>query len=115
MRKFISILVPLSLLLCVQLAVASETVNLGLVGVGRIPADSFDFIGARIDTLGGTFSGMALDLRSVSHIGNTHSTTLYALPDRGFGDGTNDYHNRIHTFSLSVAPYTGPFPAPAQN
>src|SRR6185503_5979276 len=87
---------------------AQPLVNLGLVGVGRIPADSFDALGTGIDTIGGVFSGMALDLRN-------NQTNLYALPDRGFGDGTNDYHNRSHAFGLNVQPYYAPFPVSAQN
>src|SRR5205085_8983961 len=96
-------------------AAAQPLGNFGLVGVGRIPADSFDLLGIPTDTLGGVFSAMTVDQQSVSAVGPTYRATLYAQPDRGFGDGTNDYHSRIHTFGLSVTPYTGPFPAPAQN
>jgi len=46
---------------------AQPLVNLDLVGVGRVPGDAFDQLGAGVDTLGGIFSGMW-------------------LPDRGFGD-----------------------------
>ena len=35
--------------------------NHGLVGVGRLPADSFDTLGPNIDTLGGIFSSMTFD------------------------------------------------------
>ncbi|PYJ04227.1 MAG: hypothetical protein DME25_10290, partial [Verrucomicrobia bacterium] len=40
---------------------AQPLVNLGLVGVGRLPADSFDQLGPGVDTLGGFFSGMWLE------------------------------------------------------
>src|SRR5437764_8448627 len=70
-------------------AAAQPLGNFGLVGVGRIPADSFDFLGIPTDTLGGLFSAMTVDQQSVSAAGSTYRATLYAQPDRGFGDGTN--------------------------
>src|SRR5437899_1325549 len=52
-HRFRSILCHCFVLLLTVAATAQPLVNLGLVGVGRIPADSFDFVGFRTDTLGG--------------------------------------------------------------
>jgi hypothetical protein len=87
-------------------------INHGLVGVGRLPAASFDQLGEGVDTLGGVFSSMHFDPTSWSRSGDavsgyTYSGTLYGLPDRGFGDGTTDYHPRLQTFSFSITPYYG--------
>ena len=89
--------------------------NKGLVGVGRIPAASFDARGPGIDTLGGIGSGMCLDkttwTRDCNDVsGFTYSGTLYALPDRGFGDGTQNFAPRVETVELSIAPYYGAGP-----
>lgn len=93
----------------------SGFVNKGLVGVGRVPANSFDQLGANVDTLGGFFSAMAFDPASWSRSGNavsgyTYSGFLYGLPDRGFGDGAQDYHPRIEKFLFSITPYYGSGP-----
>ena len=82
------------LALAIGAAHAQPLVNLGLVGVGRLPGDSFDQLGAGLDTLGGIFSGMWLDPVSVVHSNGTVHLTIYGLPDRGFGDGLTDYHPR---------------------
>lgn len=87
----------------------------GLVGVGRVPADAFDARGPGLDTLGGIGSAMSFDAGTWSRSGDeaqgfTYSGTLYALPDRGFGDGTQNYLPRVETFSLSIAPYYGSTP-----
>ncbi|HTD67661.1 MAG TPA: esterase-like activity of phytase family protein, partial [Candidatus Limnocylindria bacterium] len=84
--------------------------NKGLVGVGRVSANSFDLLGAGVDTLGGIFSAMFFDQASLAQNGDTYSGTLYALPDRGFGDGAQDYHPRVQTMSLSITPYYGSAP-----
>ncbi len=82
--------------------------NHGLVGVGRIPADSFDKLGANVDTLGGIFSAGYFDQHSWFRTGapgsHTYGGNLYALPDRGFGDGAEDYHPRVQTLALTVTP-----------
>ncbi|MBC7930008.1 MAG: esterase-like activity of phytase family protein [Rubrivivax sp.] len=93
--------------------------NKGLVGVGRIPAGSFDQLGPNVDTLGGVFSSMAFDLSSWRRTGDaangfTYSGTLYGLPDRGFGDGAQNYLPRIEKFDISVKPFFGAGPV-AQN
>src|ERR1043165_4114682 len=84
---------------------AQPLVNLGLVGVGRVPADTLDSLG--MDTLGGMFSSLWLDPVTVSKNGDTYGATLYPLPDRGFGDGAAAYHPRIHQASFSITPYYG--------
>jgi|SRR6185503_10165235 hypothetical protein len=103
----------LALALC-PTAGAQPLVNLGLVGVGRLAADSFDQLGPNVDTLGGIFSGMWLDPATVVHSNGAIHITIYGLPDRGFGDGLTDYHPRVQRLSVAVSPYYGPGPV-AQN
>jgi hypothetical protein len=88
---------------------AETVVNLGLVGVGRVPAETLDSLGN--DTLGGMFSSMWLDPATITQSGSTYSATIYALPDRGFGDGAQAYHPRLHRISFFINPYYGPGPA----
>ncbi len=100
-------------------SVAPETfsgfVNQGLVGVGRLAANSFDKLGANVDTLGGVFSGMYFDPSSWVRTGTagnyTYTGKLYGLPDRGFGDGAQDFHARVQVMDISVTPYYGTGPA----
>ena len=81
--------------------------NKGLVGVGRIPANTFDKAGdGRQDTLGG-FSAMAVEPESLTYSGGTLSGRLIGLPDRGFGDGTTDYRPRMEVYGFSIRPYEG--------
>lgn len=90
-------------------------VNQGLVGVGRLSADTRDFAG---ETLA-SFSGMSLDLGSWRRSANgTYSGTMLTLPDRGPNDvgpfvGTTDYRNRVHRSTISLTPYTGTANLPA--
>jgi hypothetical protein len=91
-------------------AQAQPLVNLGLVGVGRLPGDSFDQLGANVDTLGGIFSGLWLDPATVVHSNGSIHVTVYGLPDRGFGDGLQDYHPRIQRLNVTITPYYGPGP-----
>jgi hypothetical protein len=91
-------------------APAQPLVNLGLVGVGRAPGDSFDQLGPGLDTLGGIFSGMWLDPATLVHTNGTIQATVFGLPDRGFGDGLQDYHPRIQRLAVTVTPYFGPGP-----
>lgn len=93
---------------------AQPLVNLGLVGVGRLAGDSFDQLGVGVDTLGGIFSGMWLDPASVVHSNGTVHVTIYGLPDRGFGDGLQNYHPRVQRLAVAITPYYGAGPA-AQN
>ena len=84
-------------------------VNQGLVGVGRLSANTRDFAG---ETLG-SFSAMALDLSAWHrNADGTYSGLMSTLPDRGPNDvgpfvGTTDYRNRVHVSALTFAPYTG--------
>ena len=84
---------------------AQPLVNLGLVGVGRVPAETLDSQG--MDSLGCMFSSLWLDPATVSKSGVAYTATIYPLPDRGFGDGTAAYHPRIHRASFSITPYYG--------
>ena len=83
--------------------------NQGLVGVGRLDANTRDFAG---ETLG-SFSGLALDLKSWRrNADGTYSGVMYTLPDRGPNDvgpfvGTTNYRNRVHTSAITFNPYTG--------
>lgn len=83
--------------------------NQGLVGVGRLDANTRDFAG---ETLG-SFSGMAIDLKSWRrNADGTYSGVIYTLPDRGPNDvgpfvGTTNYRNRVHTSAITFNPYTG--------
>ncbi len=92
-------------------------VDHGLVGVGRLPSDSFDALGPSIDTLGGVFSGLFFDATTWRREGDPgkgfiYSGILYGLADRGFGDGAQDFHPRIQVFQMSVSPYAGSGPVP---
>lgn len=93
---------------------AQPLVNLGLVGVGRLAGDSFDQLGAGVDTLGGVFSGMWLDPSTIVYSNGTIHATIYGLPDRGFGDGLQDYHPRVEELAVAITPYSGPGPVPQE-
>lgn len=89
-------------------------VNQGLVGTARLAADLHDFNG---ETLG-SFSGMALDLKSWRRAaGGGYTGTLFTLPDRGpnniGGFTTTNYAARLNQFTLSLTPYTGTAAVPA--
>jgi hypothetical protein len=105
------VLAALSLAAGLSHASAQPLVNLGLVGVGRLSGDSFDQLGAGVDTLGGIFSGMWLDPATLVHSNGTIHATVFGLPDRGFGDGLQDYHPRIQRLAIAITPYFGPGPA----
>lgn len=96
-------------------AAARPWTNNGLVGVGRISANSFDQRGPGLDTLGGIFSAMALKPGTLNYANGAYSGTLLASPDRGFGDGATDYKARVQTIDFSFTPFTGAGPAPNQN
>ncbi|KAL8840258.1 MAG: hypothetical protein Q9176_003950 [Flavoplaca citrina] len=76
-----------------------------LAGYGFIPANARDSFG---DNLGGWGSAIAIDQKSWRKLKNgTYTGTLYAVPDRGWNtQGTLNYQNRIHTFSISFTPNT---------
>jgi hypothetical protein len=65
--------------------------NYGLVGVGRIPADTFDRLGdGHQDTLGGLFSSVEAVSTFALLNGKILLGELLAQPDRGFGNGDFD-------------------------
>jgi len=80
----------------------------GLVGTGRLSAQTVDFLG---DTLG-SFSGMAID-RSTWRVDSsgTYSFSMYTLPDRGRNDPSislfYDYAARLNSFDATFTPYSG--------
>jgi 2',3'-cyclic-nucleotide 2'-phosphodiesterase (5'-nucleotidase family)/3',5'-cyclic AMP phosphodiesterase CpdA len=87
-------------------------VNQGLVAVGRVPADAFDALGSGVDTLGGFGSAAFFDPATWAKTGETITGTLYGLPDRGFGDGAQNYRPRIEIFDIGITPYYGSGPVP---
>lgn len=90
-------------------------INHGLVGVGRIPAGTFDKAGPASDTLGGIFSALAIDTASLQYQEGRISGILWGLPDRGFGDGATDYRPRTQRIGFTITPFSGTGPAPAQD
>lgn len=98
-------------LMAANSSTAATLRNLGLVGVGRIPANTLDATGN--DTLGGVFSGMSVDSNSVVANQGVWTFLLDTQPDRGFG-ASADYHPRLHQFQAQISPYYGATPA-AQN
>ena len=78
--------------------------NQGIVGGGRLDANTRDFRG---ETLG-SFSGMSLDLNTWRrNADGSYSSGMFTLPDRGPFDGAIDYRNRVHTESILFRPLTG--------
>lgn len=79
-------------------------VNQGVVGAGRLDANTLDFRG---ETLG-SFSGMALDLKTWKrNADGSYASNMFTLPDRGPLDGGIDYRNRVHTESIVFKPLAG--------
>ena len=87
--------------------------NNGLVGVGRIPASTKDFLG---DTLG-SFSSLAIDRSSWRFNGTNYTGKLFGLPDRGYNDPSSgfysNYSTRLFTFDIGLTPYRDPANLPA--
>lgn len=83
--------------------------NQGLVGAGRLSANTRDFNG---ETLG-SFSGMALNLATWRrNADGSYVGGITTLPDRGPNDvgpfvGSTDYKNRVHYSTITFRPYTG--------
>jgi hypothetical protein len=77
-------------------------VNHGLVGFGRIPADTKDKLGETF----GSGSAMSVDpSKWTLNADGSFSGTAYLLPDRGYNvDGTTDYQGRLNTLSLTLKP-----------
>jgi hypothetical protein len=85
----------------------TTNVNQGLQGIGRLSADTRDFLG---DSLG-LFSSLAMDLSTWRRTGGSYQCTLYTLPDRGYNnpDGGlfTDYVGRLNRFTLAFTPDPG--------
>jgi len=82
---------------------------IGLEGVGRVPATALDprrtERGLPQDTLGGFGSAFAVDHKSlVRGADGTISGTMYVLPDRGAGDGAQDYRPRVVVCDFRFSP-----------
>ena len=84
----------------------STFVNRGPVGVARVPSDARDQFG---DTLGGFGSAMAMDLNSwKKNRDGSYTGTLLMVPDRGWNtQGTVDFRGRVHSFDVTLRPFTG--------
>jgi hypothetical protein len=81
-------------------------INLGLQGVGRIPASSQDQFG---DTLGSVSS---MNIAGWRKTRTGYAGTFYTLPDRGYNAGTffSDFAARIQRIDFTFTPYTGTAP-----
>ena len=76
-------------------------VNQGLLGAGRLGANTRDF---RNETLG-SFSGMAINLSTWRRNSDgSYAGSIFTLPDRGPFDGAIDYRNRVHTSDITFRP-----------
>jgi 5'-nucleotidase / UDP-sugar diphosphatase len=112
MKRFPWVLVLASFAVSRSFAQFEGFLNKGLVGVGRIPAATFDKAGTGTnDTLGG-FSAMWVDPASLTYTNGFVGGILYGLPDRGFGDGATDYRPRLEVFQFTVTPDTNTSPVP---
>ncbi len=89
----------------------SSFTNSGLVGVSRLPSNAVDQFG---DTLGGLGSGMVMDLTKWRRVGDSYTSQVFMLPDRGWNtQGSVDYQGRLQRFDLGLSPYLGSAPLPA--
>ncbi|MCX6857024.1 MAG: esterase-like activity of phytase family protein, partial [Verrucomicrobia bacterium] len=87
--------------------------NLGIQGVGRIPASQLD------STTGesvGSISDMAIT-GWTKNVNGTYSGSFNLLPDGGYRSGSTNpnYAARINTFSFTFTPYTASIATAAQN
>lgn len=84
-------------------------INRGLLGAGRLPADTVDFLG---DTLG-SFSSLQVAPGSWTRVGDHYEAVLWTLPDRGRNDPSAnlffDYPARLHCFRIRFPPSDGQF------
>ena len=82
-------------------------INQGLVGAGRLPAGTIDFLG---DTLG-SFSSLQVAPGSWKRVGDHYEGVLWTLPDRGRNDPTAnlffDYPARLVRLRLRFTPGDG--------
>jgi len=97
-----SVLVPASALADVSVTVGGTAyVSHGLVGIGRIPANTRDKFGETF----GSGSGMSIDLKSWAKDGDSYKGALWLLPDRGYNAvGTVDYVPRVNTIDVILHP-----------
>lgn len=91
----------------------TDFINLGLQGVGRVPA-------AMKDPATGESVGSVSDMqitRFVRNANGSYTGTMEMLPDRGYNAGAifSNYAARINTFTFSFTPYTAAAPTTAQN
>lgn len=88
-------------------------VNLGLQGVGRVPASA-------VDPVTGESIGSVSDLQISGWKKNTdgsYSGVFHLLPDRGYNSGSvySNYAARINDFSFTFTPYTATAATTLQN
>ncbi len=91
----------------------TKFINLGLQGVGRVPANS-------IDSATGESLGSISDMQITGFTKNgdgSYSGTMQTLPDRGYNSGTifSNYAARLNTFTFNFTPYTSAATTTAQN
>ncbi|MDH4408261.1 MAG: esterase-like activity of phytase family protein, partial [Verrucomicrobiales bacterium] len=91
----------------------TQFVNLGLQGVGRVPANS-------IDPVTGESIGSVSDMQISGWKKNPDGSfagTFHFLPDRGYNSGTiySNYAARLNDFTFTFTPYTGAAPTLLQN
>lgn len=91
----------------------TQFINLGLQGVGRVPANATD---ASTGESLGSISDMQAT-RFTKNPDGSFSGTLQTLPDRGYNSGTlySNYAARLNTFTFNFTPYTGAAATTAQN
>jgi autotransporter-associated beta strand protein len=81
----------------------SGYINLGLQGVGRIPA-------SKLDAFGDTFGSVSgLQITNWRKSGDGYAGSFMVLPDRGYNSGAvySDYRARVQQVDFSFSPYTG--------
>ena len=91
----------------------TQFINLGLQGVGRVPASS-------IDPVTGENIGSISDMQITGwtkNLDGTYSGKFNFLPDRGYNSGAifSNYAARINEFDFTFTPYTSPAPTILQN
>jgi autotransporter-associated beta strand protein len=87
-------------------------INLGLQGVGRIPASQLDAFGETFGSVSG------LQITNWKKSGGGYAGSFMVLPDRGYNSGAvySDYRTRIQQVDFSFTPYTEAGPvSPAQS
>ena len=91
----------------------TQFVNLGLQGVGRVPANS-------VDSATGETLGSISDMQVTNFVNNNNGSwtgTFNFLPDRGYNSGTiySNYAARLNVFNFTFTPYTATAATTAQN